>query len=86
MCTMCHVHQSPIGPNGRQVCNASTGELLCEEKPISGHGEDDFGEIPGDQEGLWKESERENTIHVQYEGGMVSYPVKLVPYPYCSPF
>lgn len=33
-------------PLGTEVCNASTGELLCEEKPIYGHGEDDFGE-PG---------------------------------------
>lgn len=33
-------------PLGTKVCNATTGTLLCEERPRYGHGEDDFGE-PG---------------------------------------
>ena len=38
---------SPTLPTPRrnlEVCNASTGELLCEERPIYGDGKDDFGE------------------------------------------
>eukprot|EP00435_Cladocopium_sp_Y103_P042616 s1165_g11.t2 len=31
-------------PLGTKVCNATTGTLLCEERPRYGHGEDDFGE------------------------------------------
>ena len=40
-------HSTPIQcprPFRCQVCNATTGTLLCEERPRYGHGEDDFGE------------------------------------------
>ena len=33
-----------VSPFPCQVCNATTGALLCEERPRYGHGEDDFGE------------------------------------------